>query len=87
MSFRELVRRIDVIDGQAMVTIAAGDEFYARLTVSAVKRLDLVEETPVFLIMKTRSFHSLLSTRLKICIHEKISVAWKPRVAARCWSL
>ncbi len=53
------VRRIDVIDGQAMVTVAAGDEFYARLTVSAVKRLGLVEETPVFLIMKTRSFRSL----------------------------
>ena len=53
------VRRIDVIDGQAMVTVAAGDEFYARLTASAVKRLDLVEETPVFLIMKTRSFRSL----------------------------
>ena len=53
------VRRIDVIDGQAMITVAAGDEFYARLTVSAVKRLDLVEETSVFLIMKTRSFRSL----------------------------
>ncbi len=54
-----IVRRIDAIDGQAMVTVAAGDEFYARLTASAVKRLDLQEETPVFLIMKTRSFRSL----------------------------
>jgi molybdate transport system ATP-binding protein len=53
------VRRIDRIDGQAMVTVAAGDDFYARLTVSAVKRLGLVEKTPVFLIMKTRSFRSL----------------------------
>jgi molybdate transport system ATP-binding protein len=53
------VRRIDMIDGQAMVTVAAGDEFYALLTVSAVKRLGLVEKTPVFLIMKTRSFRSL----------------------------
>ncbi len=53
------VRRIDVIDGQAVVTVAAGDEFYARLTASAVKRLALQEETPVFLIMKTRSFRSL----------------------------
>jgi molybdate transport system ATP-binding protein len=53
------VRRIDMIGGQAMVTVAAGDEFYARLTVSAVKRLGLVEKTPVFLIMKTRSFRSL----------------------------
>jgi molybdate transport system ATP-binding protein len=54
-----IVRRIDAIDGQAMVTVAAGDEFYARLTASAVKRLGLHEETPVFLIMKTRSFRSL----------------------------
>jgi molybdate transport system ATP-binding protein len=53
------VRQIDAVDGQAMVTVAAGDEFYARLTVSAVKRLGLVEEIPVFLIMKTRSFRSL----------------------------
>jgi molybdate transport system ATP-binding protein len=53
------VRRIDVIDGQAMVTVAAGDEFYARLTASAVKRLGLQLETPVFLIMKTRSFRCL----------------------------
>jgi molybdate transport system ATP-binding protein len=53
------VRQIDTIDGQAMVTVAAGDDFYARLTVSAVKRLGLVEETLVFLIMKTRSFRSL----------------------------
>lgn len=53
------VRRIDKIDGQAMVTVAAGDEFYARLTASAIKRLDLVEETAVFLIMKIRSFRSL----------------------------
>ena len=53
------VRRIDAIDGQAMVTVAAGDEFSARLTASAVKRLGLVEKTPVFLIMKTRSFRSL----------------------------
>ena len=54
-----IVRRIDAIDGQAMVTVAAGDEFYARLTASAVKRLGLHEETSVFLIMKTRSFRSL----------------------------
>jgi molybdate transport system ATP-binding protein len=54
-----IVRRIDAIDGQAMVTVAAGDEFSARLTASAVKRLGLVEKTPVFLIMKTRSFRSL----------------------------
>jgi molybdate transport system ATP-binding protein len=54
-----IVRKIDAINGQAIVTVAAGDEFYARLTASAVKRLGLHEETPVFLIMKTRSFRSL----------------------------
>jgi molybdate transport system ATP-binding protein len=53
------VRRIDAMDGQAMVTVEAGDEFYARITASAVKRLGLAEETPVFLIMKTRSFRCL----------------------------
>jgi molybdate transport system ATP-binding protein len=53
------VRRIDAMDGQAMVTVEAGDEFYARITASAVKRLGLLEETPVFLIMKTRSFRCL----------------------------
>ena len=53
------VRRIDEIDGQAMVTVAAGDEFYARLTASAIKRLGLLEGTSVFLVMKTRSFHLL----------------------------
>jgi molybdate transport system ATP-binding protein len=54
-----IVRTIDAVDGQVMVTVAAGDEFYARLTAAAVKRLNLVEETPVFLIMKTRSFRLL----------------------------
>jgi molybdate transport system ATP-binding protein len=53
------VRRIDAIDGQAMVTVAAGEEFSARLTASAVKRLHLIENTPVFLIMKTNSFRCL----------------------------
>lgn len=53
------VKRIDEIDGQAMVKVAAGDEFYARLTASAIKRLGLVEGNPVFLVMKTRSFRSL----------------------------
>jgi molybdate transport system ATP-binding protein len=53
------VRRIDAINGQALVTVAAGEDFCARLTISAVKRLGLVEKTPVFLIMKTRSFRCL----------------------------
>jgi hypothetical protein len=42
-----------------MITVFAGDEFYVRLTASAVGRLQLVEQAPVFLIMKTRSFRSL----------------------------
>jgi molybdate transport system ATP-binding protein len=53
------IRSIDVADGQVMVTVAAGEEFSARLTVAAVKRLNLMENTPVFLIMKTSSFRCL----------------------------
>jgi molybdate transport system ATP-binding protein len=53
------VRVIDLLDGQAMLTVFAGGDFYVRLTVSAVNRLRLVEQTPVFLIMKTRSFRVL----------------------------
>jgi molybdate transport system ATP-binding protein len=54
-----IIRRIDLLDGQAMITITAGDEFYVRLTASAVTRLRLVEQAPIFLIMKTRSFRLL----------------------------
>jgi molybdopterin-binding protein len=54
-----VVRKIDLLDGQAMLTLSAGGEFYVRLTASAVSRLRLVEETSVFLIMKTRSFRLL----------------------------
>jgi molybdate transport system ATP-binding protein len=53
------VRRIDPLDGQAMLTVSAGDEFYVRLTAGAVARLGLTENTPVFLVMKTRSFRVL----------------------------
>jgi molybdate transport system ATP-binding protein len=53
------VRSVDAADGQVMLTVAAGDEFYARLTAAAVKRLNLVQNTPVFLIMKTSSFRCL----------------------------
>jgi molybdate transport system ATP-binding protein len=54
-----IVQRIDAADGQVMVTVAAGDEFYARLTAAAVKRLNLMENTRVFLIIKTSSFRCL----------------------------
>jgi molybdate transport system ATP-binding protein len=53
------IRGIDVIDGQAMLTVVAGEEFYVRLTAAAVDRLGLRENDRVFLIMKTRSFRLL----------------------------
>ena len=53
------IRGIDVIDGQVMLTVLAGEEFYVRLTAAAVDRLGLREDDGVFLIMKTRSFRLL----------------------------
>lgn len=51
------VRAIDRLEGQVMLTVFAGEEFYVRLTAAAVERLALREDSSVFLIMKTRSFH------------------------------
>jgi molybdate transport system ATP-binding protein len=53
------IKSIGVRDGLAMITILAGSEFYVRLTASAVSRLRLAEQEPVFLIMKTHSFRLL----------------------------
>lgn len=53
------IRSIDFVDGQAMLTVLAGEEFYVRITAGAVGRLGLVVDSRVFLIMKTRSFHLL----------------------------
>jgi molybdate transport system ATP-binding protein len=53
------IRAVDLLDGQAMLTILAGEEFFVRLTAAAVNRLGLGENDRVFLIMKTRSFHLL----------------------------
>lgn len=53
------IRTIDALDGQAMLTVLAGEEFYVRLTAAAVNRLALREDGRVFLIMKTRSFRLL----------------------------
>ena len=53
------IRTIDLLDGQAMLTVFAGEDFYVRLTAAAVNRLGLLENSRVFLIMKTRSFHLL----------------------------
>ena len=54
-----IIKSIGFLDGQAMITVIAGAEFYVRLTASAVNRLRLVEESPVFLIMKTHSLRIL----------------------------
>jgi molybdate transport system ATP-binding protein len=53
------VHGIELVDGQALVTVSAGEEFFVRLTSGAVARLELKEDTPVFLIIKTRSFRVL----------------------------
>jgi molybdate transport system ATP-binding protein len=53
------IRTIDMIEGQAMLTVFAGEEFYVRLTATAVQKLGLIEHCHVFLIMKARSFHLL----------------------------
>jgi molybdate transport system ATP-binding protein len=53
------IKSIEIRDGQAMITVMAGAEFYVRLTASAVNRLRLVEQHRVFLIMKTHSFRLL----------------------------
>ena len=51
-----MIQRIEAFDGDALIRVAAGEEFYVRLTASAVTRLALAQNSPVFLIMKTRSF-------------------------------
>jgi molybdate transport system ATP-binding protein len=53
------IRRIDMIEGQAMLMVLAGEEFYVKVTAAAVKKLGLVVDCPVFLIMKARSFRLL----------------------------
>lgn len=53
------IRKIDGLDGEAMLTVLAGEEFFVRLTSAAVSRLGLKVGTPVFLIIKTRSFRVL----------------------------
>ena len=50
------IRKMDRLDGEAILTVLAGDEFLVRVTASAAKRLGLKEGTAVFLIIKTRSF-------------------------------
>lgn len=50
------VRAIESLADQAVLTVEAGDVFYVRLTPAAIARLDLREETSVFLVIKARSF-------------------------------
>jgi molybdate transport system ATP-binding protein len=54
-----MIQRLEAADGDAMITVIAGEEFYVRVTASAVARLGLAEQSQVFLIMKTRSFRTL----------------------------
>jgi molybdate transport system ATP-binding protein len=53
------VGKIEIVDGDAILTVLAGEEFLVRITAAAVTRLGLAENTPVFLIIKTRSFRML----------------------------
>jgi molybdate transport system ATP-binding protein len=53
------IRRIETLSGEALLTVLAGDEFFVRLTSSAISRLALKEDSPIFLIIKTRSFRVL----------------------------
>lgn len=53
------IRAIDLMDGQALLTVNAGEDFYVRVTSGAAARLGLKAGMPVFLIIKTRSFSLL----------------------------
>jgi molybdate transport system ATP-binding protein len=53
------VTEIERLSGEGIIKVSAGDEFFVRLTLSAVDRLALAEQAPVYLIMKTRSFSML----------------------------
>ncbi|MFQ5683852.1 MAG: molybdenum ABC transporter ATP-binding protein [Candidatus Binatia bacterium] len=50
-----VIRRIEMLEGQIVMRVEAGDLFYVRLTSSAVERLDLREGGEVFLVIKARS--------------------------------
>ncbi|MDH3446341.1 MAG: molybdenum ABC transporter ATP-binding protein [Deltaproteobacteria bacterium] len=53
--FRGMVRKIELVDGQAIIRIDSGDMLTIRLTAGAVDSLGLVENRDVYLIIKTRS--------------------------------
>ena len=50
------IRAIDFLEGEAVLTVNAGEDFYVRLTAGAAARLGLAAGSEVFLVMKTRSF-------------------------------
>lgn len=54
-----IIQRIESADGEVMILVRAGAEFYVSLTASAVERLNLKNDMSVFLIIKTRSFRVL----------------------------
>ena len=54
--FPGTIRALEFLDGQALLTVHTGEEFYVRLTSGAAARLGLAVGADVFLIIKTRSF-------------------------------
>ncbi len=53
------VRAIEMIDGEALVGVDAGEDFCVRVTSGAVARLALSAGAAAFLVIKTRSFRVL----------------------------
>jgi molybdate transport system ATP-binding protein len=50
------IRAVEFLEGQALLTVHASEDFYVRLTAGATARLRLAVGAEVFLIIKTRSF-------------------------------
>lgn len=50
------IRAIDFLEGQALLRVDTGEDFYVRVTAGAAERLGLAAGLDVFLVMKTRSF-------------------------------
>ena len=50
------IRALEFLEGQALLSVHTGEEFYVRLTSGAATRLGLAVGADVFLIIKTRSF-------------------------------
>jgi molybdate transport system ATP-binding protein len=50
-----VIRQIEIIEGQAIIKVDAGDIFTVRLTAGAIDALGLAEQRQVYLVIKTRS--------------------------------